>query len=59
MFNNKKERLKLFSNNPVKAALTLVFLGSMFGIVKMTSFVERGVNETKLIKNKNNKEEGK
>lgn len=56
--NNKKERLKLFSNNPVKAALTLVFLGSMFGIVKMTSFVERGVNETKLIKNKNNKEEG-
>lgn len=56
--NNKKERLKLFSKNPVKTALTLVFLGSMFGIVKMTSFVERGVNETKLIKNKNNKEEG-
>lgn len=56
--NNRKERLKLFSNNPVKAALTLVFLGSMYGLVKVTSFVERGVNETKLIK-KNNKEEGK
>lgn len=55
--NNKKERLKLFSNNPVKAALTIVFLGSMYGLVKVSSFVERGVNETKLIKN--NKEEGK
>ena len=55
--NNRKERLKLFSNNPVKAALTIVFLGSMYGLVKVSSFVERGVNETKLIK-KNNKEEG-
>ena len=58
MFNtNRKERLKLFSSNPIKAALTIVFLGSMFGLVKVSSFVERGVNETKLIKN--NKEEGK
>lgn len=56
--NNRKERLKLFSNNPIKAALTIVFLGSMFGLVKVSSFVERGVNETKLIK-KNNQEEGK
>ena len=56
--NNRKERLKLFSSNPVKAALTLVFLGSMYGLVKVSSFVERGVNETKLIK-KNNKEDGK
>lgn len=55
--NNRKERLKLFSNNPIKAALTIVFLGSMYGLVKVSSFVERGVNETKLIK-KNNKEEG-
>lgn len=55
--NNRKERLKLFSNNPIKAALTIVFLGSMYSLVKATSFVERGVNETKLIKN--NKEEGK
>ena len=55
--NNRKERLKLFSSNPVKAALTLVFLGSMYGLVKVSSFVERGVNKTKLIKN--NKEEGK
>ena len=59
MFNNsnRKERLKLFSNNPIKAALTIVFLGSMYGLVKVSSFVERGVNETKLIKN--TKEEGK
>lgn len=59
MFNNsnRKEKFKLFSNNPVKAALTIVFLGSMYSLVKATSFVERGVNETKLIKN--NKEEGK
>ena len=56
--NNRKERLKLFSINPIKAALTIVFLGSMFGLVKVSSFVERGVNETKLIK-KNNQEEGK
>lgn len=55
--NNRKERLKLFSNNPVKAALTIVFLGSMYSLVKAASFVERGINETKLIK-KNNKEEG-
>lgn len=55
--NNRKDRLKLFSNNPVKAALTIVFLGSMYGLVKVSSFVERGANETKLIK-KNNKEEG-
>ena len=55
--NNRKERLKLFSNNPIKAALTIVFLGSMYGLVKVSSFVERGVNETKLIK-KNTKEEG-
>ena len=41
----------------IKAALTVVFLGSMYGLVKVSSFVERGVNETKLIKN--NKEEGK
>lgn len=60
MFNtdNRKKRLKLFSSNPVKAALTIVFLGSMYSLVKASSFVERGVNETKLIK-KNNKEEGK
>ena len=60
MFNNsnRKERLKLFSNNPIKAAATIVFLGSMYSLVKASSFVERGVNETKLIK-KNNKEEGK
>ena len=50
--------MKLFSNNPIKAAATLVFLGSMYGLVKVSSFVERGVNETKLIK-KNNQEEGK
>ncbi|MDY2580382.1 MAG: hypothetical protein SOW17_08230 [Clostridium sp.] len=49
--------MKLFSNNPVKAALTIVFLGSMYSLVKAASFVERGINETKLIK-KNNKEEG-
>ena len=55
--NNRKGNLKLFSNNPVKAALTIVFLGSMYSLVKASSFVERGVNETKLIKN--NKEEGK
>ena len=55
--NNRKERLKLFSNNPIKAAATIVFLGSMYSLVKAASFVERGVNETKLIKN--NKEEGK
>lgn len=47
----------MFSNNPVKAALTIVFLGSMYSLVKASGFVERGVNETKLIK-KNNKEEG-
>ena len=58
MFNtNRKERLKLFSSNPIKAAATIVFLGSMYSLVKAASFVERGVNETKLIKN--NKEEGK
>lgn len=59
MFNNsnRKEKFKLFSNNPIKAALTIVFLGSMYGLVKVSSFVERGVNETKLIKN--TKEEGK
>ena len=59
MFNNsnRKEKFKLFSNNPIKVALTIVFLGSMYGLVKVSSFVERGVNETKLIK-KNNKEEG-
>ena len=56
--NNRKERLKLFSNNPIKTAATIVFLGSMYSLVKASSFVERGVNETKLIK-KNNKEEGK
>lgn len=58
MFNNsnRKEKFKLFSNNPIKAALTIVFLGSMYSLVKATSFVERGVNKTKLIKN--NKEEG-
>ena len=50
--------MKLFSNNPIKAALTIVFLGSMYSLVKVSSFVERGVNETKLIK-KNNQEEGK
>lgn len=55
--NNRKGNLKLFSNNPIKAALTIVFLGSMYGLVKVSSFVERGVNETKLIKN--TKEEGK
>lgn len=55
--NNRKGNLKLFSNNPIKAALTIVFLGSMFGLVKASSFVERGVDKTKLIKN--NKEEGK
>ena len=55
--NNRKEKLKLFSSNPIKAALTVVFLGSMYSLVKATSFVERGVNKTKLIKN--NKEEGK
>ena len=49
--------MKLFSSNPIKAALTVVFLGSMYSLVKATSFVERGVNKTKLIKN--NKEEGK
>ena len=49
--------MKLFSNNPVKAALTIVFLGSMYSLVKASSFVERGVNKTKLIKN--TKEEGK
>lgn len=48
----------MFSNNPIKAALTVVFLGSMYGLVKVSSLVERGVNETKLIK-KNNQEEGK
>ena len=60
MFNNsnRKEKMKLFSNNPIKAALTIVFLGSMYSLVKAASFVERGVNETKLIK-KNNQEEGK
>ena len=56
--NNRKERLKLFSSNPIKAVLTIVFLGSMYSLVKASSFVERGLNETKLIK-KNNKEEGK
>ena len=58
MFNNsnRKEKFKLFSNNPVKAAVTLVFLGSMYGLVKASGFVERGINKTKLIKN--NKEEG-
>lgn len=56
--NNRKGNLKLFSSNPIKAALTIVFLGSMYSLVKASSFVERGVNETKLIKN-NNKEEGK
>ena len=55
--NNRKERLKLFSNNPIKAAATIVFLGSMYSLVKATSFVERGVNKTKLIEN--TKEEGK
>ena len=55
--NNRKGNLKLFNNNPIKAALTIVFLGSMYSLVKATSFVERGVNKTKLIKN--NKEEGK
>lgn len=55
--NNRKGNLKLFSNNPIKAAATLVFLGSMFGLVKVSSFVERGANKTKLIKN--TKEEGK
>ena len=50
--------MKLFSNNPIKAALNIVFLGSMYSLVKVSSFVERGVNETKLIK-KNNQEEGK
>ena len=50
--------MKLFSNNPIKAAATIVFLGSMYSLVKAASFVERGVNETKLIK-KNNQEEGK
>ena len=55
--NNSKGNLKLFSNNPIKAALTVVFLGSMYSLVKAASFVERGVNETKL--SKNNKEEGK
>ena len=55
--NNRKGNLKLFSNNPIKAALTIVFLGSMYGLVKVSSFVERGVNETKIIKN--TKEEGK
>ena len=60
MFNtdNRKEKMKLFSSNPIKAAATIVFLGSMYGLVKVSSFVERGVNETKLIK-KNNQEEGK
>ena len=59
MFNNsnRKEKFKLFSNNPVKAALTIVFLGSMYSLVKATSFVERGINKTKLIEN--TKEEGK
>lgn len=52
MFNNNKGKLKLFSDNPVKAVLGVIFLGSMFGIVKVTSFVERGINETKFIKNK-------
>ena len=55
--NNRKEKLKLFSSNPVKAALTVVFLGSMYSLVKATSFVEREINKTKLIKN--TKEEGK
>ena len=54
--NNRKEKMKLFSNNPIKAAATIVFLGSMYSLVKAESFVERGGNETKLIKN--NKEEG-
>ena len=49
--------MKLFSSNPVKAALTIVFLGSMYGLVKISSFVEHGVNKTKLIEN--TKEEGK
>ena len=59
MFNNsnRKEKFKLFSNNPIKAALTIVFLGSMYSLVKASSFVERGVNKTKLIEN--TKEEGK
>lgn len=55
--NNRKERLKLFSSNPVKAALTIVFLGSMYSLVKASGFVERGINKTKLIEN--TKEEGK
>ena len=55
--NNRKERLKLFSNNPIKAALTVLFLGSMYSLVKASGFVERGINKTKLINN--NKEEGK
>ena len=55
--NNRKGNLKLFSSNPIKAAATIVFLGSMYSLVKAASFVERGVNETKLINN--NKEEGK
>ena len=55
--NNRKGNLKLFSNNPIKAALTVVFLGSMYGLVKVSSFVEHGVNKTKLIEN--TKEEGK
>ena len=59
MFNNsnRKEKFKLFSNNPVKAALTIVFLGSMYSLVKASGFVERGINKTKLIEN--TKEEGK
>ena len=58
MFNNtRKGNLKLFRNNPVKAALTIVFLGSMYGLVKVSSFAERGINKTKLIEN--TKEEGK
>ena len=56
--NNRKGNLKLFSNNPIKAALTVVFLGSMYSLVKASGFVERGINKTKLIK-KNNQEEGK
>ena len=60
MFNNsnRKEKLKLFSNNPIKAAMTIVFLGSVYGLVKVSSLGERGATEPKLIK-KNNQEEGK
>ena len=55
--NNRKGNLKLFSSNPVKAALTIIFLGSMYSLVKASGFVERGINKTKLIEN--TKEEGK